>query len=206
MKRKIALFLVVALLLSSLVMATDQKETVSDELYEKYQELIDEANAAYGYDLTLLPKSDITPYTEEEFAEILLEYCQNKESKITSCVQNTKVESRGGVIVPCSIQKTYQSITVTIQFEGVFDVRQDMYGTYYINYYYCLDPVATSSNPLLYYVADGALIEGCIDGGRTRTASQEYDVYYSNSIADHVTVTAYFYFNKNTGTITSNYF
>lgn len=178
-----------------------------EELYSEYQKLVDDANEQYGFALTLVSLEEIeTRYTVEEFEKILNDYCQYKLESVITVETPQTITARGvGVVnVPCIIKKTHSNVTVTVTFTGGFDIRQNADGSYYIydeNYY---DPVAKSSSSSLYYTINGSLSKRLIDSGRTRQISQTFDVWVNNVINDSVTVSAYYYFNSATGTVTAS--
>lgn len=207
MRKALCLFFVIIMMLPVGTTAFAD-ETDKNTLYETYQSLVDEANKEYGYHLTVLPYEAIsTFYSEEDFKKALDDYCTFKSEATLESVQDTTAKTNRGAgvsIVPCTINNTHNTATVTIVFYGTFDVRQTLDGSYYVYSDTYTDPVATSNNSSIYYVADGHVRRTFIDSGRTRKVSQDFDVYVSGIFMDNITVDAFYYFNKNTGVVTSS--
>ena len=75
--------------------------------------------------------------------------------------------------------------------------------TFYISAM-AFNALAFSSSDKLYYVKNGsASVTGYVDGGRTMIVTQNFDVFSDNAFHSTTSVNAYFYFNKNTGSVSA---
>ncbi len=212
MKKVISMVLTLALLFALAVpaFATDTQALTQAEkeaLYAKYQEMAAAANEEYGLAISVLPFNEIeTFYSEEEYAQILADFCgfllapkvcANGEAPTGT------LRGAGTTTVPYYTTQTHGSTTVSVTIYGTFDIGGYADGTYYIRSM-AFNAVASSSSSYLYYVKNGsASVTGYVDGGRTMIVTQNFDVFSDNAFHSTTSVNAYFYFNKNTGSVSA---
>lgn len=210
MKKVISMVLTLALLFALSVPAFASGEQVltqaeKEALYTKYEELVAAANEEYGYEISVLPFDEIeTFHSVGEYAQVLKEYCELKKApQVRVPGESTGILRGTGVTtVPALTTMRHGSIIVTIRIDGTFDVRRHTNGVYYVHSQ-SFAAQAVSNNSALYYTNRGTpRITGYADGGRTMIVSADFDVYMDNYWDDTVSVSVYYYFNDNTGTIT----
>ena len=212
MKKVISMVLTLVLLFALAVpaLATDGQALTQAEkeaLYAKYQEMAAAANEEYGLDISVLPFDELeTFYSEEEFAQILADFCGHLSTPWVHVEGEAPTGAMRGVgitAVPYYTTRTHGSTTVSITIYGSFDIGRYASGSYYINSMY-FNAVATSSSSYLYYAKNGAAsVTGYIDGGRTMVVTQNFDIYTNSSLTASTSVNAYFYFNEATGTVSA---
>lgn len=212
MKKAISMVLTLALLfaLSVPAFATDGQALTQAEkeaLYAKYEELVAAANKKYGLDISVLPFDELeTFYSEEEFAQILSDFCGHLSTPWVHVEGEAPMGALRGVgttVVPYYTTRVHGSTTVSITIQGAFNIGRYASGSYYINWM-SFDSVATSSSSYLYYAKNGsASVTGYIDGGRTMVVTQNFDIYTNSSLTASTSVNAYFYFNEATGTVSA---
>lgn len=202
MKNKmISLLLALVLCVMCIVPAAASESKAA--LYQSYKTLVEQVNEKYGYSLELLPISEAdTSYSVAEFKKILEDYCEYKANAVTVEYVSESM-GRGVVLVPCVVTKQHNIATVSVTFNGLFDIRQRANGSYYVYSASFTNPTAVSNNPVLYYTYNGSLNISFLDGGRTRKVSQGFSVYVANAVTDYVTVSAFYYFNSVTGQVDS---
>lgn len=210
MKKVLGMVLTLALLFALAVpaFAADNQDLTLEEkqaLYAKYEEMVAAANEEYGYEISVLPFDEIeTFHSVEEYAQVLKEYCELKRAPQVRVPGESTGILRGTGITAVSALTTMRhgSIIVTIRIDGAFDVRRHANGVYYIRSQ-SFAAQAVSNNSALYYTNRGTpRITGYADGGRTMIVTADFDVYMDNYWDDTVSVSVYYYFNDNTGTIT----
>ena len=203
--------LVLLLMLSVPALAEGEQALTQAEkeaLYAKYEELVAAANEEYGYDISVLPFDELeTFYSEEEFAQILAEFCGSLSAPWVrvkdSEVPTGDTKGAGFKYVSATGMNRHGKATVTTSFYGIFYIEAGPDGTFHVNSqdFYAF---AESDSSYLYYVKNGyPYISGYIDGGRTMVVSAKFDVYANNVFVGTALAKTYYYFNKHTGTITA---
>ena len=210
MRKAICVMLSLVLLLALAVpaFATDNQDLTLEEkqaLYAKYEEMVAAANEEHGLEISVLPFDELeTFYSEEEFAQMLAEFCGillAPPVRVGGAAPTGAIRGAGTTTVPYSTTQVHGNTTVSITIFGTFNVSAWPDGTYYIRSM-AFDAIASSSSSYLYYVKDGdGRVTGYADGGRTLIVTQDFDIYTYNVFSTSTSVNAYFYFDDNTGEI-----
>lgn len=206
----VMLSLVLLLAFSVPAFATDNQDLTLEEkeaLYAKYEELVAAANEAYGLDISVLPFDELeTFYSEEEFAQILAEFCGHLSTpwvRVNGAAPTGAVRGVGTTVVPYYITQVHGNATISITIQGTFNIGYYPSGSYYINWM-SFDAIASSSSSTLFYAKNGdGRVTGYADGGRTLIVTQDFDIYTYGTLTASTSVNAYFYFDDNTGEITA---
>ena len=206
----VMLSLVLLLAFSVPAFATDNQDLTLEEkqaLYAKYEELVAAANEAYGLDISVLPFDELeTFYSEEEFAQILAEFCGHLSTpwvRVNGAAPTGAVRGAGTTTVPYYTTQVHGTTTVSITIFGTFNIGYYPGGPYYINWM-SFDAVTSSSSSTLFYAKNGdGRVTGYADGGRTLIVTQDFDIYTYGTLTASTSVNAYFYFDDNTGEITA---
>ena len=212
MKKVISMVLTLALLFALSVPALAEGEQAltqaeKEALYAKYEEMVAAANEEYGLDISVLPFDELeTFYSEEEFAQILADFCGillAPQVRVDGEGPTGALRGVGITAVPYYTKYVHGSTTVSITIYGSFNIGAWPDNTYYIRSME-FDAVASSSSSYLYYAKNGgASVTGYIDGGRTMVVTQNFDIYTYSSLTASTSANAYFYFNEATGTVSA---
>ena len=113
------------------------------------------------------------------------------------------LKGAGTTTVPYRTTKAQDDTTVSVTIYGTFDVNGYLDDTFYISAM-AFNALAFSSSDKLYYVKNGsASVTGYVDGGRTMIVTENFDVFSDNALHSTTSVNAYFFFNKNTGSVSA---
>lgn len=206
----VMLSLVLLLAFSVPAFATDNQDLTLEEkqaLYAKYEEMVAAANEEYGLDISVLPFDELeTFYSEEEFAQMLAEFCGillAPPVRVGGAAPTGAIRGAGTTTVPYSTTQVHGNTTVSITIFGTFNIGYYPGGPYYINWM-SFDAVTSSSSSTLFYAKNGdGRVTGYADGGRTLIVTQDFDIYTYGTLTASTSVNAYFYFDDNTGEITA---
>ena len=204
----VMLSLVLLLAFSVPAFATDNQDLTLEEkqaLYARYEEMVAAANEEYGLDISVLPFDELeTFYSEEEFAQMLAEFCGILSAppvRVGGAAPTGAVRGVGTTVVPYYITQVHGNATISITIQGTFNIGYYPGGPYYINWM-SFDAVTSSSSSTLFYAKNGdGRVTGYADGGRTLIVTQDFDIYTYGTLTASTSVNAYFYFNDNTGEI-----
>ena len=141
MRKAICVMLSLVLLLALAVpaFATDNQDLTLEEkqaLYAKYEEMVAAANEEYGLEISVLPFDELeTFYSEEEFAQMLAEFCGillAPPVRVGGAAPTGAIRGAGTTTVPYSTTQVHGNTTVSITIFGTFNVSAWPDGTYYI--------------------------------------------------------------------------